>query len=474
MNPGHESFSPNLPFPWSKVVRMHRQESIPVSGRPPDRKRIGEETSCGNPTPSHDREDASSLDRPHPKTTLPEPPVLLVLGETREGSQEVLSLLRRRIEGTILSAHSEAHAIEIAARHHLALLILDGDRWLEGHHEFARDLNALNESHPPCLLYLVTDPHRALGTTLEPGPHRFDLVPRPVQEPLLLTKIRACLDLHSLEIQRDQAKTDFRQIMERLVEREERLRTLKEVNETLQQKNSQLHRELEQSNQGLQQFTYAASHDLQEPLRLVSGYVQLLARRYRGALDTKADSYIDFVSDGVRHMQALIDSLLEFSRIGTHSGDIVPTDCERILLQTLQSLNTTITTRSARITHDPLPIVHADPGQLFQVFRHLLDNALKFQGDQTPEIHIGAHREGAKWIFSIRDNGIGIAPQFAERVFLIFQKLHPRSRFPGTGIGLTICKRVVERHGGRIWVEPGEAQGTLMRFSLPEDPSELE
>lgn len=229
--------------------------------------------------------------------------------------------------------------------------------------------------------------------------------------------------------------------------------------------------ELGRSNADLQQFAYVASHDLQEPLRMVSSYTQLLAKRYRGKLDADADEFIAYAVDGATRMQKLIQDLLAYSRVSTGSQPFEPTPMGAVLSYAMDNLLSAIKDSQAIITHDRLPTVRGDAKQLAQVFQNLLSNAIKFHGDQPPRIHISAQRKQDEWLFSVRDQGIGIDPQFAGRIFVIFQRLHTRTEYPGTGIGLAICKKIIERHGGRIWVESELGKGATFWFSIP-DPSQ--
>ena len=226
-------------------------------------------------------------------------------------------------------------------------------------------------------------------------------------------------------------------------------------------------KDLELSNTELQQFAYVASHDLQEPLRMITGYTNLLAKRYHGKLDDSADEFIAFAVDGANRMRVLINDLLTYSRVGSNGKNPAPVDCELILSQTLAALGPAIQESAGKVTHDRLPTVNGDDVQLGQLFQNLIGNALKYRNSVPPIVQIGCRRRQDDWLFSIRDNGIGIDPRFAEKIFVIFQRLHTREQYPGTGIGLAVCKRIIERHGGRIWVESELGQGSTFQFTLP-------
>jgi PAS domain S-box-containing protein len=225
--------------------------------------------------------------------------------------------------------------------------------------------------------------------------------------------------------------------------------------------------ELARSNKDLEQFAYVASHDLQEPLRMVSSYTQLLARRYRGQLDAAASEFIAYAVDGASRMQKLIDDLLAYSRVGTRATAFQPTGCTAVLDRALANLKAAIETSGAVVTHGPLPAVVHDNLLLVQLFQNLIGNAIKFHVEKPPRIHVSAEQKGEEWVFAVRDNGIGIDPQHAERIFTIFQRLHTAEEYPGTGIGLAICKKIVERRGGRIWVESQPGTGSTFYFTIP-------
>jgi PAS domain S-box-containing protein len=225
--------------------------------------------------------------------------------------------------------------------------------------------------------------------------------------------------------------------------------------------------ELARSNKDLEDFAYVASHDLQEPLRMVSSYTELLAERYRGRLDSDADEFIGFITQGVARMQQMIRDLLAYSRVSTQGSRIAPTSSETILLRALDNLRAAIRESEGVVKHDPLPVVPADPIQLTQVFQNLVGNSLKFRGTAPPEVRVSAREDAGGWTFSVIDNGIGIDPQYSEVIFGLFQRLHTTQEYPGTGIGLTFCRKIVERHGGTIWVESKLGGGAAFHFTIP-------
>jgi len=227
--------------------------------------------------------------------------------------------------------------------------------------------------------------------------------------------------------------------------------------------------DLERSNKDLEQFAYVASHDLQEPLRMVSSYTQLLAERYQGQLDEKALKFINYAVDGATRMQALINDLLIYSRVGTRGKSMELTDAHDLLGQAIKNLIVMIEENRAVITNDELPVVRVDTGQFIQVFQNLINNSIKFRGDDIPLIRVSARDWGQEWVFSVRDNGIGIDQKYADRIFVIFQRLHGRQEYPGNGIGLAMCKKIVERHNGRIWFESEPGKGATFLFTIPKE-----
>lgn len=236
----------------------------------------------------------------------------------------------------------------------------------------------------------------------------------------------------------------------------------KQVEERLKQ----LTDEMQRSNAELEQFAYVISHDLQEPLRMVSSYTQLLAKRYKSRLDADADEFITYAVDGARRMQTLLHDLLDYSRVGTRGKPFGLVNCEHVIDQALANLKIAIEESGASVTHDILPSVMGDEGQLVQVFQNLVGNAIKFRRDEPPQVHISAQRRNSVVTFTVSDNGIGIDPQHSSGIFEIFRRLHTREEYPGTGMGLAICKKIVERHGGHISVKSQPGQGSTFHFSV--------
>ncbi len=306
-----------------------------------------------------------------------------------------------------------------------------------------------------------------------------DYLFKPIVAEIVRAKVEVFVDLF-LKTEEVKRQTELRHeiIRERERERERerkrqaayhrklartKLRLEKEKSEALAQKAA----ELERSNAELEQFAYVASHDLQEPLRMVASYVQLLAKKYEGNLDEKADKYIGYAVEGVKRMQRLINDLLAYSRVGTRGKPCEPLDTSAVVDEVVAALELALRESGGEVTRDGLPTVMADETQFFQLFQNLIGNALKFHGPDAPRVYVGAERNGSEWTFSVSDNGIGIDARYAERIFMVFKRLHERGAYPGNGIGLAIAKKIVERHEGRIWVESRPGKGATFRFTVP-------
>ncbi|MFA5822947.1 MAG: ATP-binding protein [Thermodesulfovibrionales bacterium] len=261
-----------------------------------------------------------------------------------------------------------------------------------------------------------------------------------------------------------------RDVTDRKMAEEELKKYREHLEESVKQRTAELEtrtHELARSNADLQQFAYAASHDLQEPLRTVAGFVKLLEKRYKGRLDEKANEFIKYICEGVDRMQLLIKDLLIYSQVDTKERVFKPTNCSVALESAIRSLRSAIEENEAEVTYVSLPTVMADASQMSRLFQNLIGNAIKFHDRKTVRVHVSAERKGDEWIFSVSDNGIGMDPEQADRIFVIFQRLHSKEQYPGTGIGLAICKRIVERHGGRIWVESEQGKGATFYFTIP-------
>ena len=262
----------------------------------------------------------------------------------------------------------------------------------------------------------------------------------------------------------------YRQLEQRVNETEKAKSSLE--SEIVERK--EVEAQLSRSNQELEQFAHIASHDLQEPLRMVSSYTQLLERRYKDKLDSDANEFIGYAVDGAKRMQTQINDLLAYSRVTTQGNSFEPTNCSDIFENAVANLAAGIEESGAVVTRDSLPTLPADASQLVSVFQNLIGNSIKYHGDQPPRMHVSAVESGDEWLFSFEDNGIGIESEFSERIFQIFQRLHSKAKYAGTGIGLAICKKVIERHGGHIWVESEPQKGSTFYFTLPMRKSQEE
>jgi two-component system, sensor histidine kinase and response regulator len=303
--------------------------------------------------------------------------------------------------------------------------------------------NALTRDIPVIFMTALTDTRDKLtGFTVG----AVDYVTKPLNGAEVLARIETHLTLYGL---RQQLAAQNEKLQQEIAAREETQSAL------------------QRSNTELEQLAYVASHDMQEPLRMVASYLQLVARRYKGKLDADADEFIGYAVDGAKRMQALINDMLAYSRVGTKARPFEPVDCNKVFETVLANLRIAIQESGAQITRSPLPKVMGDPMQLLQLFQNLIGNAMKFKRESPVCVHVSAVAEDDAWHFTVEDNGIGIAPEYYARIFVLFQRLHGRGDYPGTGIGLAICKKIVERHGGAISVESQVGVGSTFHFTIP-------
>jgi two-component system, NtrC family, sensor kinase len=395
------------------------------------------------------------------------PKKILAIDDSPTYLHELAAQLQAETYDVVL-AHCGEEALELLAIQAVDCILLDLVMPGLSGEETCRRIKAVPEWRGiPLILLTAQEGRDAMIQGINAGAD--DYIIKSSDFDVLKARVRAQLRRKQLE---DENQRTGEELLLKQVEAANAARELAETRAAflanLEGKNAELaaaNRALERSNSELEHFAYVASHDLQEPLRTVASFVQLLQMRYQGKLDRTADEYIQFAVGGAVRMKQLINDLLAYSRVG-RGKPIGPTDSEQTLKYVLTDLSLRIEEYGARVTHDPLPVVLADETQLGQVFQNLLDNALKFRGSRAPEIHISAQRQRDEWLFSVRDNGIGIDHQYWERVFTVFQRLHTQAEYPGTGIGLSICRRILERFGHSIWVESQPGGGATFYFTL--------
>jgi signal transduction histidine kinase len=280
-----------------------------------------------------------------------------------------------------------------------------------------------------------------------------DYVTKPFHTEEVLARVNAHLSLRAMQ----------RALEEQNRQLQQEIAVRRQTEEVLAQRTDELSR----SNAELEQLAYVASHDLQEPLRMITSYLQLLEQRYKNKIDPDANEFIEFAVDGAKRMQRLIDDLLTYSRLGSRAKPFHSVNSAQVVKDAMRSVQMAIEESGAVIECGTLPVIVGDGAQLAQLFQNLIANAIKFRRGQPPHIRIDAQADGKAWRFSVQDNGIGIAPEYFDRIFVMFQRLHTRGAYPGTGIGLALCKRIVEHHGGRIWVESEPGKGSTFKFTLP-------
>ena len=299
-----------------------------------------------------------------------------------------------------------------------------------------------------------------------------DYLFKPIVPDILRSKVNVFVELYrkneQLKRQAETLRIKNQELEKSIAERLRAEEAIRELNAELEQRVIDRTKELTSANDELRQFAYVASHDLQEPLRTVGSYAQLLAKRYRGRLDEDADEFIRYMVDGVQRMHVLLNDMLAYSRVTSEPSSRPHGHChlEQVVATALANLELAIRESDAEVTRDRLPTVLGDESQLTQVFQNLISNSIKYRSEEKPRIHISVRANDAEWVFGVRDNGIGIEPRYHERIFGIFKRLHGKEK-PGTGMGLAICKRIIERHGGRMWVESAPGAGALFQFTIP-------
>ncbi|MDM8549663.1 ATP-binding protein [Desulfobacterales bacterium HSG2] len=370
---------------------------------------------------------------------------ILIVDDKEENLYALRDVLREA-DAEIITATSSIEGLKATLNHEFALIILDVQMPEMDGYELAEAIRSQKQTEkvPITFMSAVYSTDYYVFKGYQSG--AVDFIVNPVDPQVIVNKVKVFVDL-------DQQKRELAASLEKQQSLNDRLA------ETVA--------ELKRSNKELEQFAYVASHDLQEPLRMVISYVNLLERRYKGKLDADADDFIGFATDGALRMRTLINDLLEFSRVGTRREPLKAVKTEDVLTQTLSDLRLTVRESGAEVTRDTLPTVMADSSQLKQLFQNLISNAIKFRGEAPPRVHMTAEEKNGEWVFSVRDNGIGIAAEYHDQIFVIFKRLHGRTDYPGNGIGLAVCKKIVERHGGRIWMESREGVGTTFYFTIP-------
>ncbi|HEX8815889.1 MAG TPA: ATP-binding protein [Terriglobales bacterium] len=342
----------------------------------------------------------------------------------------------------------------------LALHALEADGFLPEHHLVQTPAAFLDRIHKNSYDVVLAD-YRIPGWN---GMETVDILRREGLDIPVIVVSGALGDLKAVEcIKQGAADYVLKDHLPRLAQSVQRAIEDKQLRDA----HRQAQEDLARSNRDLEQFAYVASHDLQEPLRMVAAYTQLLDERYRGKLDEQADKYIHYAMDGAMRMQTLISDLLAFSRVGRQGSEPEPADCNLVVQSAMANLQTAIQESEARVQVDQLPTIAGCRFELVQLFQNLIGNAIKFRSSVPPQIHISAKTSGTACLFAVSDNGIGILPEHAETIFAIFKRLHTHVEYPGSGIGLAICKKIVEQHGGRIWVEPSPGEGSAFKFILP-------
>jgi signal transduction histidine kinase len=417
---------------------------------------------------------------PQPEPSPAEAPVNVLLVDDQPANLVALEATLGDMGLNLAKASSGEEALRRLLQEDYALVLLDLQMPGMDGFETARLIRGREKSLYTPIMFLTAHDPGAFPVAEAYSLGAVDYLVKPLVPVILRAKVSGFVELFRKTEQvrrqgerlREMERQEFdrRMAEERLRQTEERYRQTRRHNEELEQRVRERTAELTRSNRDLEQFAYVASHDLKEPLRKVRVYLQLLERRYGDRLDEQARQFIAFAVDAGARMQTLVNDLLAYARVGSRGQPPQPVSCAAACDQAVADLEAAVKESGGTVTRGDLPVVLGDLAQLVQVFRNLIDNALKFRGDGPPVVRVEAQREGGQWRVTVRDNGIGIDPRFADRLFVLFERLHGREAYPGTGIGLAICKKIVERHGGRIGVDSTPGQGATFWFTLP--PSE--
>jgi signal transduction histidine kinase len=382
---------------------------------------------------------------------------------------ENLIALEAVLEGLgqeLIKASSGMEALRYMLEHDFAAVLLDVKMPDMDGFETAALIRQREKSRDTPILFLTAfrnDEHVYQGYNMG----AVDYLQKPIVPEILRSKVCVFVELKR---KADLLRQKNEQLEELITERLRIEEEIRKLNSELERRVAERTHELSRTNEELRQFAYIASHDLQEPLRTVGSYAQLLAKRYRGKLDKDAEDFIHYIVDGITRMHVLLNDMLAYSRVtDANARPLGQADTSRILGNALANLEATMKENEAEVTHGDMPVVLGDEVQLTQVFQNLIGNGIKYRRDESPKIHISAERQDSEWVFSVTDNGIGIEPKYKDRIFGIFKRLHGKE-LPGTGMGLAICKKIVERHGGRIWVDSKPGEGSVFQFTVPLPP----
>jgi two-component system, sensor histidine kinase and response regulator len=361
----------------------------------------------------------------------------------------VLEIILKSLDQHIIKCQSGEEGLRALLENEIAVILLDINMpGLDGF-ETAKLIRERTKTSTVPIIFITAYHKGEFDVSKGYSLGAVDYIFFPFNETFLLSKLKVFLDIYFLRRKEQIQSTE-----------------LVKANKDLLKSNEKLAR----SNKELEVFAYVASHDLQEPLRMITMFTQLLYKKYYDKLDQDANEYINYAVDGAKRMQMLINDLLQYSRISSKAKKFEMADMSKILSQSLANLETMITENSAIITHDDLPAIPCDESQIMRLFQNLISNAIKFGKDSVaPEIHISCEQKNGTYLFSVSDNGIGIASEYFDKIFVIFQRIESQGKYPGTGIGLSICKRIVEWHEGRIWLESKENEGTTFYFTLPKE-----